>query len=401
MRVNDDASSEARPLRILHCPWNVAGQSAQLAAAERALGADSRCVVIEETALGFPADEVLAGPAPSIGTRELARWRLLFRAISWADVVHFSFGQSCLVPHAFPSLGLVKWRNLVDVIWRLYCRAVWLKDLPLLSALGKTLAVTWQGDDARQCDRSLELFDISIARSAKDGYYRSDSDGWKRRTIAAFARYVPLHYALNPDLLHVLPKQARFQPYASFDPFAIAPCPPSPVASQPLVFLHAPSHRDAKGTAFILAAAEMLKAEGHAFELRLIEGMSRPQALAAYAAADVVIDQLLAGWYGGLGVEAMALGKPVVAYLREQDFGYLDPVMRAELPVMCATADTIADVMRRLMAIERRELHALGLASRAFAERWHDPRRLAAQTLADYQAARAAGTAGVRTGTLS
>ena len=97
----------------------------------------------------------------------------------------------------------------------------------------------------------------------------------------------------------------------------------------------------------------------------------------------------------------MALGKPVVAYLREQDFGYLDPVMRAELPVMSATADTIADVMRRLMAIERRELHALGLASRAFAERWHDPRRLAAQTLADYQAARAAGTAGVRTGTLS
>ena len=29
-----------RPLRILHCPWNVAGQSAQLAASERSLGAE-------------------------------------------------------------------------------------------------------------------------------------------------------------------------------------------------------------------------------------------------------------------------------------------------------------------------------------------------------------------------
>jgi hypothetical protein len=384
----------------LHCPWNVAGQSAQLAAAERALGADSRCVVIEETALGFPADEVLATSKPSIGAREIARWRLLFRAISWADVVHFSFGQSCLVPHAFPSLGLVKWRNPLDIVWRLYCRAVWLKDLPLLSALGKTLAVTWQGDDARQRDRSLELFEISIAKAVADGYYQPDSDDWKRKTIAAFARHVPLHYALNPDLLHVLPGQARFQPYACFDPFVVAPSLPSPEASRPLVFLHAPSHRGAKGTGLVLAAAEALRAEGHVFELRLVEGVSRAQALAAYAGADVVIDQLLAGWYGGLGVEAMALGKPVVAYLREQDLHYLDPVMRAELPVMSATADTIADVMRGLIAMDRNGLRARGLAARAFAERWHDPRRLAAQTLADYQAARVARTAGARTGTL-
>lgn len=400
MRVKDDTSSASRPLRILHCPWNVAGQSAQLAAAERALGADSRCVVIEETAQGFPADEVLAAPDPSIGARERARWRLLFRAISWADVVHFSFGQSCLVPHAFPSLGLVKWRNPLDVIWRFYCRAVWLKDLPLLSALGKTLAVTWQGDDARQRDRSLELFDISIAKSVAGGYYRPDSDDWKRKTIAAFARHVPLHYALNPDLLHVLPTQARFQPYASFDPFAVTSCPPSPVMSRPLVFLHAPSHRGAKGTAFILAAAEVLKSEGQAFELRLVEGVSRAQALSAYAEADVVIDQLLAGWYGGLGVEGMALGKPVIAYLREEDLSYLDPKMRSELPVVSATPDTIADVMRRLIAMERSEVHASGLAARAFVERWHDPRRLAARTLADYQAAHAAGAAGARTGTL-
>ena len=249
-----------RPLRVLHCPWNVAGQSAQLAAAQRELGADSRCVVLEETALGFPADEVLAPPSPSIVAREKARWRLLFRAMAWADVVHFSFGQSCLVPHAYPSLGQARWTSPLDVIWRLYCRAVWLKDLRLLSGMGKTLAVTWQGDDARQRDRSLELFDISIADAVKDEYYPPNSDQWKRRTIAAFARHAPLHYALNPDLLHVLPQQARFQPYASFDPFAVAPCPPSPVASQPLVFLHAPSHRDAKGTAFILAAAETLNA---------------------------------------------------------------------------------------------------------------------------------------------
>jgi hypothetical protein len=172
------AIHRARPLRVLHAPWNVAGQSAQLAAAERALGADSRCVVIEETAKGFPADEVLAPSNASILQREGHRWRLLWRAMHWADVVHFSFGQSCLVPNIFPDLSQINWSNPASIAWRVYTRAVWLKDLPLLTAMGKTLAVTWQGDDARQHDRSLELFDISSAgRLARVTTYRAQITG--------------------------------------------------------------------------------------------------------------------------------------------------------------------------------------------------------------------------------
>ncbi len=393
--------SSGRPLRILHCPWNVAGQSAQLAAAERSLGADSRCIVIEEAARGFPADEVLAPPRPSIIDRERARWRLFWRAVSWADVVHFSFGQSCLVPHAFPSLQHVNWRSPFDVAWRVYCRAIWLKDLPLLSALGKTIAVTWQGDDARQQDRSLELFDISIAKAVGDKYYLPASDPWKRRTVAAFDRHAPLHYALNPDLLRVLPARARFLPYASFDPTGVTPIAPALSDKRPLAFLHAPSHRGAKGTEFVLAAAETLRREGHPFELRLVEKLSRNEALEAYKSADVVIDQLLAGWYGGLGVEAMALGKPVVAYLREKDLEWLDAKMRAELPVINATPASIADVMRSLITMERGALHAKGLAARAFAERWHDPQRLAARMLADYQSVQTRKGEAGRTGARS
>jgi hypothetical protein len=385
MSRDPNAMHAGRPMRILHCPWNIAGQSAELAAAERSLGADSRCVVIQETAQGFPADEVLASPNPHVLAREAARWRLLWRAIRWADVMHFSFGQSCLVPHAFPGFADVNWANPFAVIWRLYCRAIWLKDLPLLAFMGKRLAVTWQGDDARQYDRSLELFDVSIARALGQSYYPPGSDHWKRRTIEAFAAHVPLHYALNPDLLHVLPAQARFLPYASLDLTRIRPSPPPPEASGPIVFAHAPSHRGAKGTEHVLAAADALKAEGLAFTLHLIEGLPRDQAMRHYPQADVVIDQLLAGWYGGLAVEAMALGKPVVAYLREGDLGALDPAMRAELPVTSATPATIADVMRRFVKMPRGELHARGLAARAFAERWHSPRVIAARTLSDYR----------------
>ncbi len=373
-----------RALRVLHCPWNVAGQSAQLAAAERALGADSRCVVIEETAKGFPADEVLAPANPSILQRERARWRLLSRAILWADVVHFSFGQSCLVPNAFPDLSQINWLNPASVAWRLYCRAVWLKDLPVLSAMGKTLAVTWQGDDARQHDRSLELFDISIAAELGHSYYVPGSDVWKRRTINEFARYVPLHYALNPDLLHVLPSRARFLPYASFDIASVRVQPPSTDETHKLVIGHAPSHRGVKGTQALIDAVSALKSEGYDFELWLVENMDRREALKQYETCDIIVDQLVAGWYGGFALEAMALGKPVVAYLREGDLGFLPDEMRRSLPVKSATSETLGDVLRHLLHLPRRNLRDLGYASRDYAERWHNPLLIAAQTLSDY-----------------
>ncbi|MGE0767627.1 MAG: glycosyltransferase [Hyphomicrobiaceae bacterium] len=378
------ARAAGRPLRVLHCPWNIAGQSAELAAAERSLGADSRCVVIEETAIGFPADERLMAPGGGVVARESARWRLLWRAMTWADVVHFSFGQSCLVPHAFPSLRSFNWLNPARAVWRLYARAVWLKDLPLLARLGRKLVVTWQGDDARQSDRSLELFAWSLASELGDEYYVPNSDHWKRRTIDTFARYVPVQYALNPDLLHVLPRSARFMPYASLDPARVTWLPPPADTTRPVAFAHAPSHRGAKGTKYVLAAAERLRAEGIDFTLDLVEGISRQQAMQRYAKADVIIDQLIAGWYGGLGVEAMALGKPLVSFIRQGDLVALAPKMRSELPVLSATPESIAEAMKQIIAMPRHDLQAWGQRSRSFVEHWHSPRKIASQTLADY-----------------
>ena len=376
-----------RPLRVLHCPWNVAGHAAQLAAAERKLGADSRCVVLWETVPGFAGDECLTGPDDGLIRREAARYRLLWRAMVWADVVHFNFGQSCLTPNAWPGLRNVCLRPGA-LARRLYARLVWLKDLPLLRALGKTIAVTWQGDDARQRDRSLALFDVSIANEADDGYYPPGTDDWKRRTIAAFARHASLQYALNPDLLHVLPPCARFLPYANFDPRAVTPMPPGLNPAAPLAFVHAPSHRGAKGTAHVLAAIERLRAEGLAFRFELIEGLPREAALARYAAADIVVDQLLAGWYGGLAVEAMALGKPVIAYVRASDLALVPAELAADLPIVNAGPSEIANAIRQLIRMPRQDLWDLAGRGRAFVERWHDPSGIAARALTDYADAR-------------
>ena len=83
----------------------------------------------------------------------------------------------------------------------------------------------------------------------------------------------------------------------------------------PLV-VHAPSRRGVKGTEAILRAVERLQKRVN-FRFMLIENLPHAEAKAAYKEADVVIDQLRIGWYGVLATETMALGKPTIAYIRD------------------------------------------------------------------------------------
>jgi glycosyltransferase involved in cell wall biosynthesis len=207
-------------------------------------------------------------------------------------------------------------------------------------------------------------------------------DDHKRRRIERWEQHADLIYSLNPDLLHVLPSRARFLPYASVDPRRWQPV----VSSNdvPLV-VHAPTHAGIKGTRFVVESVERLREQGVRFEFALIQGMTREEARQTYERADIVVDQLLLGWYGGLAVEAMALGKPVIAYIRREDLRFVPDGLSAELPVISAEPTTVYDVLFDLITAGRERREEIGLRSRAFAERWHDPVRIAREVADDYR----------------
>jgi hypothetical protein len=175
-------------------------------------------------------------------------------------------------------------------------------------------------------------------------------------------------------------------PYASVD---LGEWRPTVAANTqgPLRIVHAPSSRGVKGTRYLVEAVEHLRSNGLAIELLLVENMSRGAARALYERADLAVDQLLAGWYGGFAVEAMALGKPVVAYIREPDLAFLPPAMREELPVINANPGTIAAVLAEIAKKGRAFLATAGAQARAYVQRWHNPATVAAALLADYRAA--------------
>ena len=354
-------------LRILHLPATIGGHAPALARAEREIGLDSRCVAFYDSPYGYEPDEVLfEGVGPLV--RESRRWRLLARAVRWADIVHFNFGSS-LMPRWEPDdgRGLAAYRHLLQ-----------LRDVGWLRRLGKGVAVTFQGDDARQGNLAPD------ALVCEAGYYSAVSDERKRDRIRVFARHAHRIYALNPDLLRVLPRSAEFLPYVHVCASEYEPAPPS--ASVPLRVAHAPTHRGGKGTRFVLDAVDLLRTEGLAVELDLIEDLPHRTVRDRLATADVLVDQLLLGWYGGISVEAMALAKPVVCFLDEGSLQYVPPGMAADLPVISATPEILAEVLRNLATGHRGELPNLGARGRIFVKRWHDPQGIAYRLERDYRA---------------
>lgn len=373
-------------LRVLHCPELVGGQAWELARAERALGLRSWAVAFQPHRFGYRADEVLWAERDNLFARELKRWRLLVRAARDFDIVHFNFGRT-IAPYWIPKHPYPPYPHSTPLraLYRLYAAVLEGMDLRLLKTAGKGIAVTFQGDDARQGDYCRRHFAVSPATEVAPAYYLPAADAHKRRRIAAFARYANRIYAVNPDLLHVLPPRAAFLPYAHIDLDEWRPPAPAAAAGPPVV-VHAPSHRGVKGTRFILDAVARLRAEGIACTLDLVEDVSREHARPRYARADLVVDQLLVGWYGGLAVEAMALGRPVMCYLRPDDLRFVPEAMRSALPLIQADPHSVYEKLKEWLTVRRSALPEIGQRSRRYVATWHLPSAVAARLKTDYEA---------------
>mgnify|MGYP001291451917 CR=1 FL=1 len=84
-----------------------------------------------------------------------------------------------------------------------------------------------------------------------------------------------------------------------------------------LRILHASNHRGIKGTNFIIETVKKLQEEYELdIHLQIIEKANNEEVKDAIKKCDLVIDQIIIGWYGLFSLEAMAYSKPVVCFLR-------------------------------------------------------------------------------------
>ena len=251
--------------------------------------------------------------------QQATQWRAFAQLAPRTDVFHFYFGLT-LLPKSV--------------------------QFPLLRTLGKRSVMHFLGSDIR--GKPPEQLD------------------WARR---AGARVVGSYDAIRwvPDARVIPP---------GIDVRAIDPVPPSD-RERPVV-LHAPSSRRRKGTEHVVAVCEQLDVE-----LEIVEGLDHRQAFERYRRADVIVDQLNAGWYGVFAIEAMALGKPVVTFLHDEAVRRTEEAFGVQVPIVSATAETLADALRPLVE-STDERRRVGAASRAYAEEVHDLQGMTDRLLALY-----------------
>lgn len=373
-------------LKVLHCPAIVGGNAFGLAQAEREIGLDSISAILQETQnpYAYKVDLVIGSTKRTLWSSQLARWKMILCALRF-DVIHYNFGQPIMPDFASrskESQGILAY--IKHLIYLPYAYVFQYFDMRIFKLLKKVIIVTYQGDDARQGDYCREHYTICIANEVDDKYYSKVSDELKRKMISKMMGYADFVYALNPDLLQVLPG-AEFLPYAHLNLSEWAPCDRKIRVKDSPIVVHAPSNRQAKGTRYVLDAVDKLINEGVDFQFKLVEGLTNTEAKILYREADVLVDQLLAGWYGGLAVELMALGKPVICYIRDEDLINIPQKMKQDLPIIQATPDSIYKVLKHYLTTGRKDLLDIGVKSRKFVETWHDSVKVARQTKKKYE----------------
>jgi glycosyltransferase involved in cell wall biosynthesis len=248
--------------------------------------------------------------------QQLTQWRAFARLLRHTDVFHFYFGLT-LVPKSL--------------------------QFPLLRAKGKRSVMHFLGSDIRG-KPPAEL-------------------AWAKK---AGARIVGSYDAIRwvPDA-EVIPPGIDLREYEERPPTD---------RERPVV-VHAPSSRRRKGTEHVIAACAELPVD-----LRIVEGLRHDEARTQYEEADIVVDQLNAGWYGLFAIEAMALGKPVVTFLHDEAVRRTQEAFGVEVPIVNATKETLADALGALVDSpdERRRR---GEAGRAYVETVHDDERVADRLL--------------------
>lgn len=329
-------------------------------AAFRELGVKT-FTVVGERAWPYPDSEydiVLSeklGPSNALSGLRSYLWRIRYylmvaRAMLTCDVFIFTFGGAFRADR---------------------------KDFKLLKKLGKRIVCVFLGDDVRYWyayTQEAELLGTAAdIRPYIDEVLRQRDQDYlatKLKTVQQAEEYA--------DLILGLPDCAQLQskPYMRTNlPLDLSRIGCAIHNREVPLVLHAPSVRDIKGTKHVLAAVERLRAEGLAFEFRLIERATNTELCKILADADIVVDQLYSETVATLALEAMAAGNVVLArYLPEK------VRISAGCPVISVNVATLTDRLREVI-VDRDLRERLARAGRPYVEKYHARLTVAKQIL--------------------
>jgi len=206
-------TDKAKKIRVLHCPTDCGAFGPVMARCEREQGFDSWSLAFAQSYLGYECDEVLGGRALSkLLDLEIARWKILWRAIRHYDVIFYNYGTTIMPTPVF--IGFGEHYRFLRVFYSVYALFFDMLDVRILKLLGKKIFVVFQGGDGRRKEILEKHYAWSDADEEPEGYYYRLAETLKRHRAKVWDKLADEIYYINPDLGHGLPKRAKFMPYA-------------------------------------------------------------------------------------------------------------------------------------------------------------------------------------------
>jgi len=262
------------------------------------------------------------------------------------NVFHFHFGRSLLLNY----------------------------DLWILQKLRKKIFFEFHGSDLRDYKYAKELNKYVLSEGSD-----SNRKKLKKRAekICRYADGIILH---DDELIPHLPLK---RPGVYVVPLRLDLQKITPVyvnkENKKIKIVHAPTKRDAKGSAYLIKAVEEIKKK-YPIELIIVENKAQEEALELYKTADIIVDQLRVGTYGVFAIESMAMGKPVITYITDA----MKQCLPKDLPICSANPDTIKEELEKLI-LDSELRYELGVQGRLYVEKYHNYKKNAKMLYDIYQ----------------
>lgn len=334
-------------MKVVHGTMEIANQAYTITRQIRQQGVAAATISYYPTYLGYQADfEYPVAQQKDAAQRDHDLAMVAIGAMQEFDVFHFWFNTTFTLDYS---------------------------DLPLLSKLGRPVFMQHCGSDVRTEAIAKAMNPYAVVKQGADPQHI-------HQQLSLVSRFIDTAIVGETRLYEYVKQYYR---KVHMVPITLD-CTQYPVAEdhlqneRPLV-VHAPTSPQYKGTKYVLAAVEALEKK-YDFDFQLVQGVAHEEAKRIFRRADIIVDQLLGGGYGGLSTEGMAMGKTVVVWVSPKAReGYPEDV-----PVVSANPDTIEAQLR--VALNDVDLRRdLGVRGPAYVRKYHDAPKIAATMLKIYR----------------
>lgn len=225
-------------------------------------------------------------------------------------------------------------------------------ELITYKLFGKRVVMHFVGSDIRSEEYIYwKEQHITEFLNGKDDFPKSKT--WQMKLIGDAEKYADCILVSTPDLKYLIPKALYYPVMLDLEKYLkeLAESKSSEKKEDIITILHSPSgvkKNRLKGSNHIIKILNKIAATNQ-FNLKFIlpstiekkrltnYSATRYEMFEYFKEADIIIDQLIIGWYGLLSVEGVAAGKQVISYVDEN----LKPFLFPDSPILIADVNTL------------------------------------------------------------